>query len=59
MGLVLVRYPLADVVIDGGDGCLPWSWWFITRCCEGAGSRDLCPCGGKCTSYAATAEALS
>lgn len=22
MGLVLVRYPLAGVVIDGGDGCL-------------------------------------
>lgn len=57
--LVLVRYPLAGVVIDSGDGCLPQSWWFLAPCCEGAGPQDLCSCGGKCTSHAAAAVSLS
>lgn len=51
--LVLMRYPLTGIVIDGGDGRLPWRWWFLTPCCEKAGPLDLRPRGGKCTSHAA------
>lgn len=38
VAFVLVRYPLGIIIIiiDGGSGCLPQSYWLLTPSCEGS-----------------------